>query len=122
VHDFLQIVNGGQDVPVPANIGVDDDTCVYYLHTHDDSGEVHIEAPQYERLTLGQFFDIWGKPLSRTRVAGLRVPPGKALRVYLNLKPYAGNPRSIELLPHRLIALEIGPPFVRPSTFDWQGD
>ncbi len=121
VHAHLQIEYEGKGLALPANIGIHDDTCLYYLHTHDESGELHIEAPAYFKFTLGEFFDIWHQPLSSTRLATLHVPPGKTLRTYLNGKVFSGNPRTIELLPHRLIALEIGPPFVRPSGFDFEG-
>jgi len=122
VHAHLQIVYDGQNVAVPANIGIDDNTCVYYLHTHDASGELHIEAPEARLFTLGNFFDIWGQPLSSTRLASIPLHKGQHLHAFLNGKPYHGNPRSIELSAHQLIALEVGPPFVRPAGFDFQGD
>lgn len=122
VHAHLQIVYQGKNLALPANIGIDDNTCVYYLHTHDDSGEIHIEAPVARLFTLGNFFDIWGQPLSSTHLASIPLRRGQQLRTYLNRKPYHGNPRSIELVAHQLIALEIGPPFVKPAGFDFQGD
>jgi hypothetical protein len=122
VHAHLQVVYEGHNVDIPANIGIDDNTCVYYLHTHDNSGELHIEAPTYRYFTLGNFFDIWGQPLSSSRIATLSVRKGQHIRTFLNGKVYPGDPRSIELRAHRLIALEIGPPFVHPAGFDFQGD
>jgi len=122
VHAHLQVVDQGHNVDIPANIGIDDNTCAYYLHTHDNSGELHIEAPAYRYFTLGNFFDIWGQPLSSTRIATLPARAGQHIRTFLNGKLYSGNPRSIELRAHRLIALEIGPPFVQPAGFDFQGD
>jgi hypothetical protein len=122
VHAHLQIVYEGQSVAVPANIGIDDNTCVYYLHTHDTSGELHIESPVARKFTLGNFFDIWGQPLSISHLASIALTKKQHLRAYLNGKRYVGNPRSIELTAHQLIALEVGPPFVRPAGFDFQGD
>lgn len=122
VHAHLQLVYEGREVAVPANIGIDDNTCLYYLHTHDTSGELHIEAPKYRYFTLGNFFDIWGQPLSGSRVASLALRRGQQVRAYVNGAPYRGDARGIELRPHRLIALEVGPPFVHPSAFDFQGD
>jgi hypothetical protein len=122
VHAHLQIVYEGHTVAVPANIGIDDNTCVYYLHTHDNSGELHIEAPTYRYFTLGNFFDIWGLPLSSSRIASFSLRKGQHIRAFLNGKSYGGDPRTIELRAHRLIVLEVGPPFVRPSGFDFQGD
>ena len=122
VHAHLQIVYQGQNVAVPANIGIDDNTCVYYLHTHDNSGELHIEAPVARLFTLGNFFDIWGQPLSSSHLASIALRKGQHLRTFLNGKLYHGNPRSIELTAHQLVALEVGPPFVQPAGFDFQGD
>jgi hypothetical protein len=122
VHAHLQILYKGRDLEVPANIGINDNTCVYYLHTHDNSGELHVEAPTYRYFTLGNFFDIWGQPLSSTQVASLPLGKGQHLRTYLNGKLYRKNPRTIELRAHRLIALEVGPPFIRPSGFNFEGD
>ena len=122
VHAHLQLLFDGREVVVPANIGIDNNTCVYYVHTHDTSGEIHIEAPSYTRFTLGNLFDIWGQPLSKSQVASLPMRKDQHVRVYLNGKRYVGDPRQIELLPHRLIALEVGPPFVPPAGFDFQGD
>jgi hypothetical protein len=121
VHAHLQIVYDGQNVAVPANIGITN-TCVYYLHTHDESGELHIEAPAYRYFTLGNFFDIWGQPLSRSRVASLPLRQGQHVRIYVDGKLYRKNPRAIELRAHRLITLEVGPPFIRPSGFNFEGD
>jgi len=45
IHAHLSILNGDQgEVSVPANIGIRD-ACLYWLHTHDDTGVIHIEAP-----------------------------------------------------------------------------
>ena len=43
---------------------------VHVLHTHDGSGIIHIELPftPSSAPTLGQFFTIWGEPLSPAQV------------------------------------------------------
>jgi hypothetical protein len=41
---------------------------MYWIHTHDSTGWIHVEAPRKIRATLGQFFDVWGQPLSREKV------------------------------------------------------
>jgi hypothetical protein len=121
-HAFLAILDGGRNVQVPANIGIVDNTCVYYLHTHDNSGEIHMEAPSFQPFTLGNFFDVWGTPLSRQNVAGHVVGTGQTMRVYVNGKIFAGDPRNIPLRRHVRITLEIGPPFKPAQGFDFQGD
>jgi len=121
-HAHLDILDRGTQVVVPANTGIVDNTCLYWLHTHDNSGEIHMEMPRYRPVTLGNFFDVWGQPLSRTRAAQVRVKPGESMRVYVNLKRYYGDPRAITLHRHTLITIEVGPPFEKPNTFDFQGD
>lgn len=121
-HAHLAILDRGKAVTVPAQIGIVDDTCLYWLHTHDDSGEIHMEAPAFKRFTLGQFFDVWGQLLSRHNVAGHRVMPGTSMRVYVNGRRFQGNPRSIPLLRHTQVGIEIGPPYARPRPFDFGGE
>ena len=88
--------------------------CLYWLHTHDATGVIHVESPVRRVYTLGQFFDIWGQPLSTTQV-------GRAtgnVAAFLNGKRFSGDPRSIKLTPHALIQLDVGkvvPP--QPFTF-----
>jgi len=80
-----------------------------------------VESPTFRTFTLGQFFDIWGQPLSATAVGPARIPKG-ALRVYLDGSRYTGDPRKIELTQHADITLEAGPPYSVPAPFtDWQG-
>src|SRR5258708_5443270 len=43
VHAHLTIIVNGQPVVVPANIGIPGGRCVYWLHTHDTSGIIHVE-------------------------------------------------------------------------------
>ncbi len=46
-------------------------TCLYPLHVHDgEPNIIHIESPIQKTYTLGNFFDIWGQPLSATQVMG----------------------------------------------------
>ena len=88
--------------------------CLYWLHTHNATGVIHVESPVQRVYTLGQFFDIWGQPLSTTQV-------GRAtgsVTAFLNGKRFSGDPRSIKLTPHALIQLDVGkvvPP--QPFTF-----
>lgn len=43
---------------------------IHALHTHDGSGVIHAELPSGVKATptLGNFFTIWGQPLSSTQV------------------------------------------------------
>ena len=125
IHAHLAIYVSGSRQVVPAGIGipgpqqvvngfVEGGKCLYWLHTHDTTGVIHVESPAQRVYTLGQFFDIWGRSLSGTQV-------GHAtghVTVFLNGRRFAGDPRSIKLTPHAVIQLDVGrvvPP--QPFTF-----
>lgn len=123
VHAHLDIEYLGRQVTVPAYVGIRDNSCLYWLHTHDASGIIHIEAPHKVAKTLGNFFDIWGQPLSRRRVTTQTVPAGKSMKVWVNGKLFPGDPRSIVLTAHERITIDVGPPFPGPLPFTFpQGD
>ncbi|HLJ68825.1 MAG TPA: hypothetical protein VKX16_15830 [Chloroflexota bacterium] len=121
VHAHLTIVLAGSRKLVypPAGVGIHPEhLCLYWLHTHDATGVIHIEAGHRISPTLGQFFDIWGQPLSRTTVGRYTAASG-AERVYLGQALYHGNPREIVLRNHTQITIELGPPYMKPPYFDF---
>ena len=123
-HAHLDILNNGQPVNIPAGIGIDNaDNCLYWLHTHDTAGYVHIEAPArvaQRTFTLGNFFDVWGQPLSSQQVATIKLSSGQKLVAFVDGKQYTGDPRSIPLKSKEEIVLEITPPLVDPPPpFTW---
>jgi hypothetical protein len=115
-HAHLTLLRNGKPVKVPAFIGIDfKHQCLYWLHTHDATGIMHIESPDTRTYTLGQWFDVWGKPLSKTQADGLK----GNLKFFLDKQEYTGDPRKIVLTPHELITIEQGkvvepPPFTFP--------
>ena len=40
------------------------------IHTHDDSGRLHIETPSSMPAPLGAFFEIWGESFSEQEILG----------------------------------------------------
>ena len=105
-------------VIVPAGVGiapplrrdgayVPSGRCSYPARTREPTGV--IEVTQGVPLTLGQFFEVWGQPLSPTRLAGFR---GRVVAfVGGHVRP--GDPRTIPLTRHAQIVLEVGG-YVRP--------
>ncbi|MBC5828916.1 MAG: hypothetical protein GIW98_01825 [Candidatus Eremiobacteraeota bacterium] len=128
VHAHLSIIVNGNRVAVPDAIGIHNPRpeqnnfvasggCLYYLHTHDASGVIHMEAPGAMSFTLGQLFDIWGQPLSMTNVAGKT----GSVQVYTAANPgayvpYSGDIRALPIQRHEDILLEVGPAFVNPQS------
>jgi len=121
VHSELSLFVHGTQVQIPAFIGMAPTAaggCLYWLHTHDASGIIHVEAgspsaPNGGPYTLGMFFDIWGEPLSSNQVGPFTGP----VTAYVNLQPYDGDPRNIPLRSHQLITLEVGKPVVPPPNY-----
>jgi hypothetical protein len=124
VHAHLTLINKGQQIAIPYGIGivkpfqvnngfVGMGQGIYWLHTHDATGIIHVESPDDRRYTLGNFFDIWGRPLTSGEVAGLK----GVVRAFVDSKPYAGDPRSIVLGAHTQITLQVGTPIVTPPVY-----
>ncbi len=67
IHPVLEVYLEGQKVPIPANIGIDP-SCMKALHTHDDTGTIHIEYPQQHDFVLGDFFENWGMAFSKDKL------------------------------------------------------
>jgi hypothetical protein len=81
--------------------------CSYPARTREPTGVIEVE--QGARLTLGQFFDLWGQALSLTRLAGFR---GRVV-AFVDGHARPGDPRTIPLTRHAQIVLEVGG-YVRP--------
>ncbi len=120
VHTHLQLYARGRQVVVPALVGMPQNApCLYWLHTHATDGIIHTEAPVMRTFTLGQFFDIWDQPLTRTQADGVRAARGQRLRITVNGVAYRGDPREIPLRDREEIVIQTGPPFVRGRPADW---
>jgi hypothetical protein len=124
VHSHLDIIINGVYFLVPSQIGIPSN-CFYWLHTHDESGKIHIEAPMLRDFTLGQFFDIWGKKLSNDQIFNYVANANNPLHVYINgtKVPDGTNYRDINLntnrSAHNEIAIVYGtPPSAIPKSFD----
>jgi len=123
IHVHLDVLDDGQPVPVPANIGIDTARgAISPLHTHDTSGVIHIESPVKRQFSLGEFFSEWGVSLSADNIGGLRATDGKSVRVFVNGAPRSGSPSAITFNQHDEIALLYGTPKpgeTIPATYDF---
>lgn len=118
VHAHLTILVKGKPVGMPRGIGAGSTNCLYWLHTHDDTGVIHIEAPSgHFHPTLGKVFDIAQSTNGESILP--RVNPGNHMKVYVNRKPYYGHLRDIALLAHTTITIEIDPPFKPPQKYNF---
>ena len=117
-HLGIQIIDKGEPVPIPTNVGREG-LCYYWIHMHADSpGVIHIESPVQRTFTLGDFFDVWAKS-SKARfdsrhVGLLTLSAGQQVVVFVDGQRYQQDPRGITLVSHEVIQLEITPPTIDP--------
>jgi hypothetical protein len=119
IHAHLAIYVNGAQKTVPYGIGIEQPwstqadgssefvnsgAAFYYLHTHDDTGVIHIESPTQTLYTLGQFFAEWNQPVSSTQIGSYK----GAVTVFVNGAKYTGDPASIQLKSHDVIQLDLG--------------
>ncbi len=71
IHPVLTIVVGGEQVDIPANIGVTS-SCMMALHTHTPDGIIHVESPVQRDFTLGDFFAVWNQDFSKDQLFNLK--------------------------------------------------
>lgn len=64
IHPILAITVDGANETIPANIGLSG-ACERALHTHDATGQIHVEAQDARTYTLGDFMSVWGKFINR---------------------------------------------------------
>ena len=122
IHVHVSMYMNGKLSAIPSQVGIaPDGSCFYWLHTHDTTGVVHIEAPAKTSPTLGNFLDIWDSKFS---TLGLGYPIQLAdpsnWKVWVNGKPYSGSFRNIPLQAHELITIAYNSPNVTPdTTYSW---
>jgi hypothetical protein len=126
IHAHLTLFVGKTAYQVPYGIGigpplqgvnttagpfVEGGSCFMWLHTHASDGIIHEEAPKQVSFTLGQFFAVWGIPLSSSRVGPAK---GKVTAFY-NGSVWKKSPAAIPLTSEAQIQLDIGSPVVAPQ-------
>jgi hypothetical protein len=122
-HAHLDVFINGQPYTIPSQVGIVPGKCIYWLHTHDDSGIIHIESPVTRNFTLGQFFDIWKKNFSNVQIFDNVANGRNTMSVYVNGNKINGNTdyRNINLNEHDQITIVFGrPPPNIPSTYEFQ--
>ena len=114
IHAHLDVFVDGHAYPVPALIGIEDNTCLYWLHTHNTDGIMHIEAPKTQDFTLSQFFDIW-------KSTGSTPPPSNGDPIiYINGNVVSTTLSTTKLNAHDEVVLVYGnPPPNIPSFYQF---
>lgn len=105
MNAHLDIFIGGQSYIVPEKIGVVNNTCLYWIHTNDTTGIIHVEAPNDEQFTLNQLFDIW-------KATGSNFPSHGTPTIYVNGQQMSSNLNDTVIKSHDEITVVYGS---RPS-------
>ena len=63
------------------------------IHTHDDTGKLHIETPEMMEARLEHFFQIWEQPFTSTQLLDTSVGDGESISLTVNGEP-VDNPRN----------------------------
>jgi len=89
IHPHLQIIMNGKNEVVPANIGITAD-CMHPVHTHDTTGEIHVESPEQADFTLGDFFAVWGKQFSQDQILDYKTDAAHEILMTVDGEPSSG--------------------------------
>jgi hypothetical protein len=109
----VELFGDRQSSVIPAGIGiapphrgrrpfVTGGRCEYPLRTREPTGV--IEVARTGDWTLGDFFELWGQPLSRTRAGDFTGP----VRLWLDGKEWTRAPAELPLHRHAQIVVVVG--------------
>jgi len=102
-------------------------TCLYPLHVFEADNIIHVDSPTNRTYTLGEFFDIWGQPLSQAQVTDYTADAQHVLAFYVfdaygNMQRYTGDPRAIQLVEHETIVIVYNSPHAQLAPYyAWNG-
>lgn len=122
IHAHLDVFVGGKSVTVPAGIGIKPNECLYWLHTHNTSGVIHIESPQQMTFTLGQFIQVWDNTPGISPKFEEVINGDKNLKVFVNGNEVKDSYDKITLSAHDEIVIVSGSaPSSIPSSYAFGG-
>ena len=119
-HALVYIYINGQQVQIPQGVGIaSDGSCYYWMHTHDNTGVVHMEAPSGRDFTLGNFLNIWSTKFAQLGYRN-ELSSADGWTVYIGSQKYNGDFHNIVLKSHMVVTLAYNSPGVKPNTiFNW---
>jgi hypothetical protein len=137
VHTHVTVFVDGTQRAIPAGVGVDPPItkanyrpspigpqfgetpgqCLAWLSTRYADGLIHVESSEQRTFTLGDFFAVWGQPLSKDEVG----PARGEVTAIVNRQAWTGDPADIPIESHTQIQLMVGKPLVAPQTIEFPG-
>jgi hypothetical protein len=120
----VELFANGRVLPLPSGIGmapplrldggeVRGARCSYPIRTVRPTGVV--EFLRSVQATLGDVFDVWGQPLSATRLASFHSGRANRVKAWVDGGRWPGDIRAIPLRRHAQIVVELGG-YVPPHT------
>jgi hypothetical protein len=98
VHPTLTIFIDGQQVMIPANTNITPQG-LYPIHTHDDTGTLHVESTVPYTFHLKDFFDLWSfttndptKAFNGQQLLGHPIDANHLAIVTVNVQPVSDGP------------------------------
>ncbi|WP_244266591.1 hypothetical protein [Pseudarthrobacter chlorophenolicus] len=123
-HAHLDVFVDGKAVIVPADIGFEHNpagtpTGISALHSHDESGIIHVEAPTAgDTYTLGQFLTEWGVLDGTDKTAGSAHSSTDGWTATVNGSKHDGKITDVVLKAHDQVVLYSGTaPDPMPASF-----
>ena len=123
-HANVQVFVHGRQEPVPTDIGINPSPgTIQSIHTHDDTGTVHLESSQARTFTLGEFFGVWGVRFTPSCLGAYCNDQQNTIRVYVDGRQQTGDLRDVALDDQSVVVVTYGTqeqlPDPIPSTFDF---
>ncbi len=98
IHPVMTIMVNGEKQEVPPNIGIEgvggnsvDHTqaqtqasCLHFLHTHDNTGTLHVESPVPMDYRLSDFFAVWDKTFTPEQILDFKASDTHRVKMTVN--------------------------------------
>jgi len=123
-HADVEIFVHASKEPVPTDIGIDASKgTIQSIHTHDDTGLVHLESSQSREFTLGEFFGVWGVRFTPSCLGAYCNERNNRLQVFVDGEEVNGSLQDVQLDDQTVIVVTYGTPTELPdpipSSFDF---
>ena len=83
IHPNLEIEILGENINIPSNIGISN-SGMRTIHTHDNTGKIHLESPYPYKFHMSDFFSVWEKTFNSTCIFENCVDDRHELLLFVN--------------------------------------
>jgi len=123
-HANVQIFVHGKQESVPKDIGINPSAgTIQSIHTHDDTGTVHIESSVSQTFTLDDFFGVWGVRFTPSCLGFYCNDDTNRLQVFVDGEEVTDTLQDVQLDDQSVIVVTYGTPAELPdpipSSFDF---